>query len=202
MTTTVAKSLQRLLAIAKTGLVYAKTPYDKERYQDILEQVGQLSEQLTTLDSSELTELLRPTTTYNTPLVDVRAFIVKDDKVLLVKDRLSQEGWALPGGFCEVGFSPQANVLKEVKEETGYAASVRRLLAVFDTNQWQLQSKQYVKLVYHCELGEGHFVANHEVSDLAYFSMANLPQLSTKRVTAQQLTVLWECYCHDTTYSD
>lgn len=198
-----AKSLQRLLALAKTGLVYATNPYDEERYQEILTEIGQVMQGVSNLETAELSDLLRPTVAYNTPLVDVRAFIVKDDRVLLVKDSLSQEGWALPGGFCEVGLSPVENVLKEVKEETGHEASILRLLAVFDTNHWQFQSKQYVKLVYHCQLGEGEFVPNHEVSDLAYFALDDLPNLSTKRITAEQIRILWDCYQnHKATYSD
>ncbi|KXT81152.1 Phosphohydrolase (MutT/nudix family protein) [Streptococcus oralis] len=52
----------------------------------------------------------------------------------------------MPGGFGEVGYSPTENILKEIKEETGFTAKVERLLAVFDTNRFQLQSKQYAKV--------------------------------------------------------
>lgn len=44
-------------------------------------------------------------------------------------------------GFGEVGYSPTENILKEIEEETGFKAKVERLLAVFDTNRFQLQSK-------------------------------------------------------------
>ncbi len=38
--------------------------------------------------------------------------------------------------------------LKEIEEETGFKAKVERLLAIFDTNRFQLQSKQYAKFVF------------------------------------------------------
>ena len=84
-----------------------------------------------------------------------------------------EETWALPGGFGEVGYSPTENILKEIQEETGYSARVIRLLAVFDTNRYQLQSRQYVKLVFECELLDGSFQQNQEISDLAFFEREN-----------------------------
>ena len=79
-----------------------------------------------------------------------------------------EETWALPGGFGEVGYSPTENILKEIQEETGYSACVIRLLAVFDTNRYQLQSRQYVKLVFECELLDGNFEKNQEISTLPF----------------------------------
>ena len=72
-------------------------------------------------------------------------------------ERSGEETWALPGGFGEVGILLKKNILKEIQEETGYSARVIRLLAVFDTNRYQLQSRQYVKLVFECELLDGSF---------------------------------------------
>jgi len=102
--------------------------------------------------------------------------------------------YALPGGFGEVGYSPTENILKEIQEETGYSACVIRLLAVFDTNRYQLQSRQYVKLVFECELLDGNFEKNQEISDLAFFEREKIPALSTKRNTEEQLNFLWEVY--------
>jgi len=39
-------------------------------------------------------------------------------------------GWTLPGGGLELGEDPIHGVLREVAEETGYAAEVQRLLGV------------------------------------------------------------------------
>ena len=64
-------------------------------------------------------------------------------------------------GLCQVGLvsrlSPAENILKEIEEETGFEAKVERLLAVFDTNRFQLQSKQYAKFVFECKLLDGQF---------------------------------------------
>lgn len=146
----VLKDIQRLISITNTGLAFSKDPFDQERYQDIREILQDLVRETTDLNSQELSDLFRPTNYYDTPLIDVRAWIVKDRKLCLVKGQ-GEETWALPGGFGEVGYSPKENILKEIQEETGYVARVNRLLAVFDTNRYQLQSRQYVKLVFECD---------------------------------------------------
>ena len=106
-----------------------------------------------------------------------------------------EETWALPGGFGEVGYSPKENILKEIQEETGYLARVNRLLAVFDTNRYQLQSRQYVKLVFECELLDGSFQQNHGKFPILHFLRERkMPALSTKRNTEEQLNFLWEVY--------
>lgn len=198
----IAKIIQRLLALAETGLIYSHSPYDKERYGEMRLGLKQLLSEVTDLDVTQVTQLLTPSPVYSTPLVDVRAFIVRDRKVLLVKDTVTGT-WALPGGFCDVGFSPSENIVKELKEETGYDATCGRLLAVFDTNHWQFQAKQYVKLVYECQIFAGAFNANHEVSELAYFDIFGLPELSEKRITVEQMRLLWEIYHQDKrVYSD
>ena len=61
--------------------------------------------------------------------MDVRAWIVEDEKVCLVRGK-GEDSWALPGGFGEVGYSPTENILKEIEEETGFTAKAERLLAV------------------------------------------------------------------------
>ena len=105
--------------------------------------------------------------------------------------------WALPGGFCEVGLSPKENIVKEVQEETGFNVSVSRLLAIFDTNKFQFQSKQYAKLVFECQIEDGDFQPNTEIEELAFFDIQSLPELSSKRTTKEQLEILWEIYQGD-----
>ena len=100
----------------------------------------------------------------------------------------------MPGGFGEVGYSPTENILKEIEEETGFTAKAERLLAVFDTNRFQLQSKQYAKLVFECQLLDGQFQENQEIADLQFFSIDQLPALSEKRITKDQMEILWQVH--------
>ena len=188
-----AKYLQRMIALTDTGLTFTKDPFDRERYEDLRGLLSEMLNQASDLDSEEVAEVLKPTSAYATPLMDVRAWIVEDEKICLVRGQ-GENDWALPGGFGEVGYSPTENILKEIEEETGFEAKVERLLAVFDTDRFQLQSKQYVKFVFECKLLAGQFQENQEIADLQFFAIDQLPNLSEKRITKEQIEILWQVY--------
>ena len=187
------KYLQRMIALTDTGLTFTKDPFDRERYEDLRGLLSELLNQASDLDSEEVAEVLKPTSAYATPLMDVRAWIIEDEKICLVRGQ-GENDWALPGGFGEVGYSPTENILKEIEEETGFEAKVERLLAVFDTNRFQLQSKQYAKFVFECKLLDGQFQKNQEIADLQFFAIDQLPALSEKRITKEQIEILWQVY--------
>ena len=170
------KYLQRMLAITDTGLTFTKDPFDRERYEDLRAILSDILRETTELKQEEVTELLRPTSAYATPLMDVRAWIVEDEKVCLVRGK-GEDSWALPGGFGEVGYSPTENILKEIEEETSFTAKTERLLAVFDTNRFQLQIQE-----------------NQEIADLQFFAIDQLPALPEKRITKEQMEILWQVY--------
>ena len=191
--TNFAKYLQRMLAITDTGLTYTKDPFDRERYEDLRQILWSLLQDQTELNKEELTAIFQPSGSYATPLMDVRAWIVQDQKICLVRGQ-GEDTWALPGGFGEVGYSPKENIQKEVQEETGFSVEVGSLLAIFDTNRFQLQNKQYVKFVFDCQLLDGRFQENQEVAELGFFDISALPPLSEKRITKEQMDILWQVY--------
>ena len=119
-------------------------------------------------------------------LFKIRRFAWLEDKERIL--------WALPGGFGEVGYSPKENIRKEVQEETVFSAEVGSLLAVFDTNRFQLQNKQYAKFVFDCHYYDGRFQENQEVAELGFFDISALPPLSEKRITKEQMEILWQVY--------
>ncbi|MBF0014894.1 NUDIX hydrolase [Enterococcus casseliflavus] len=182
---------KRLLSIAEAGLYYGKDVYDKERYQEIKELALHLMSTVVDQDAAALTILTEKNEGYPTPKVDVRALIQKDEKILLVEDSLTKE-WSLPGGYAEIGLTPRENIKKEVLEETGLLVEVKELRAIFDTNLRQdiPQVFQYYKLVFECEVLAGDFIKNSETSNSDYFALNELPKLSIKRTTKEQLEQL------------
>lgn len=182
---------KRLLSIAEAGLYYGKDVYDKERYQEIKELALHLMSTVVDQDAAALTLLTENNEGYPTPKVDVRALIQKDEKILLVEDSLTKE-WSLPGGYAEIGLTPRENIKKEVLEETGLLVEVKELRAIFDTNLRPdiPQVFQYYKLVFECEVLAGDFIKNSETSNSDYFALNELPKLSIKRTTKEQLEQL------------
>lgn len=95
------KYLQRMIALTDTGLTFTKDPFDRERYEDLRSLLSEMLNQGSDLDVEEVAEVLKPTSAYATPLMDVRAWIVEDEKICLVRGQ-GEDSWALPGGWSEI----------------------------------------------------------------------------------------------------
>ncbi len=88
----VLKDIQRLISITTARLSVLKRSIWSRVTRDIQKFYRILWEKRLILNSQELSDLFRPTNPYDT-LIDVRAWIVKDDKLCLVKGQ--EETWAL-----------------------------------------------------------------------------------------------------------
>ncbi|SDQ09414.1 ADP-ribose pyrophosphatase YjhB, NUDIX family [Carnobacterium viridans] len=183
---------RRLLSIAEAGLFYGEDLFDKERYEELQELSLKLISNLSNEPIKKLKNIVDSNEGYPTPKIDVRGYIKKNDKILLVEDAKTKK-WAMPGGYAEVGLSPKENVIKEVLEETGLIVESCELIAVFDTNLRKdiPQMFQYYKLVFNCIVNDdGLFKENIETSDMDFFTLDNLPSLSLDRTTKEQLIKL------------
>jgi ADP-ribose pyrophosphatase YjhB (NUDIX family) len=132
---------------------------------------------------------------YITPKVGVRAAIFKFDQILLIKEK-SDNLWSLPGGWADVNLSPKENVLREIKEETGYVCSVVKLISMCDKRKDPTLSKwpHIYDLFFLCSIVSGEAkIKTLETSDLQFFSEDNIPPLSANRVNNLQIK---KCFHH------
>lgn len=182
------KWISEIQAIAQSGLTYTSNEYDKERYVRLREIAAELAAHCSGNQAAHIENIFSLEKGYATPKIDVRSFILKDDKLLLVKER-SDGLWTLPGGWADVNESASEAVIRETKEETGYIVSAIKLLAFWDKlkHDHPPQWPHVYKCFFQCEIISGEATENLEVSDIAFFDINNLPQLSTHRVTECQL---------------
>jgi ADP-ribose pyrophosphatase YjhB (NUDIX family) len=66
------------------------------------------------------------------PQVTTAVLALAGDKVLLMKRRVNpgQGDWCFPGGFMEIGETPEDSTIRECREETGFELEITRLLDV------------------------------------------------------------------------
>lgn len=68
--------------------------------------------------------------------------VVRDGKILLVRRNEPEVEkahlkWEFPGGKADFGETPQEAVIREIKEETGVVAKIKRLLPIVHTVNWE-----------------------------------------------------------------
>jgi len=109
------------------------------------------------------------------PLFQVFAAAVIFDEnrnILLVKSTYNRfHPWGLPGGSLEYGEHPQEAVIREVMEETHLKICIEKLLLV---SSW---TPDRVGLYYLCRITGGTFSPSDEVSEFAFFSLDELPDV-------------------------
>src|SRR5699024_40279 len=123
-----AKQLQ---SIAQAGLTYSKDKYDLERFDMIRNISVEMLASQTNIENTVIRELFANETGYATPKVDVRAVVFQENKILIVKEE-TDNAWALPGGWGDIGLSPSEVAVKEVQEESGFEVKATKLIAVLD----------------------------------------------------------------------
>ena len=179
---------RRLASIAQNGLEHSEAPFDRERYASIRIIAAELLAEHSTTPISQVAELLANETGHATPKVDVRGVVLRGNDVLLVRER--DDGlWSLPGGWAEVGESPTEAVAREVLEESGCQVEVSRLLALHDRSRHDLTPYPFgvYMLFFLCRLTGETALDNPETCETGFFPRGELPELSTYRVSLEQL---------------
>jgi ADP-ribose pyrophosphatase YjhB (NUDIX family) len=184
----------KLQAIAQSGLAYATSPYEIERYTAIRDLACEIMAEHSDADIDSVRALFSGERGYATPKVDVRGFVLRGKNVLLIREKVDGL-WSLPGGWADVNDSPSEAVTREIEEESGYKARAVKLLALYDRNRHGHTPYPFhvYKLFFQCEAEGGDPAATgHETLDVGFFPLDRLPPLSTGRVTEAQLRRLAE----------
>jgi ADP-ribose pyrophosphatase YjhB (NUDIX family) len=186
---------QKLQSIAQSGLFYSNNEFEIERYKLVMEIAEEMISMKTGFDKEEIHKLFIREAGHSTPKVDVRGVVFKDDKILLVKEKVDGK-WTVPGGWADVGSTPSENAEREVFEESGFRVKAKKVLAVYDRNKQG--HTPYIfhlyKIFFLCELIGGEAKTSFETDDVGFFGLDELPELSTGRITRRQIERFFEHY--------
>jgi ADP-ribose pyrophosphatase YjhB (NUDIX family) len=178
---------ESLAGIARTGLGFTESLYERERFEEVLRVAADIgvaaaSGSAGVEDAEELVEeWLRAVGEgvpgYVTPKVAVGAAVGNENGELLLVRRADSGVWLYPTGWADVGYSAAEVVVKEVREETGIDAEVIRLIAVLDGLRLGFTRVPLYSLVFHCRALGGELRAHPlETSEVGWFALDELPQ--------------------------
>jgi ADP-ribose pyrophosphatase YjhB (NUDIX family) len=173
---------ETLAGIARTGLGFTQSSYERERFEEILAVAADIriasghGYDPDALVDEWMASVGEGVAGYQTPKVAVGAVVGNDDGEILLIKRADSGIWLYPTGWADIGYSASEVAVKEVAEETGIDCEVVQLLAVLDGLRMGFTRIPLYSLVFHCRAVGGE-VRPHpmECEDAGWFRRDALP---------------------------
>ncbi|MGB9476659.1 MAG: NUDIX hydrolase [Candidatus Udaeobacter sp.] len=179
--------VRRLQSIAQNGRNYTKNEFDLQRYQQVEDVAAEIAAKYSDGELRTIKAMFTQERGPATPKIDVRAAVISENKILLVKER--GDGWTLPGGWVDPGESPSEAAVRETREESGYDVSAARLMAIYDRDRQGHPPCPFhvYKIIFLCDLVGGSAKTSLETEAAGFFGEDELPALSESRVIVSQV---------------
>lgn len=185
-------------AIAQNGLAFCHDIYDKERYERLMQISSVILASHSNIEASNLCSHMLCEVGYQTPKIDTRAAVFNSKgQILMVQEKTGF--WTLPGGYCDSNESLVSNTLKELREEAGFSAHIKSLIAILVRNKHNIPSMPFgmLKVFMLGVCPQGEFVANSETIACKFFAKDELPkdnELRLSTITKEQLDMCFNAY--------
>jgi ADP-ribose pyrophosphatase YjhB (NUDIX family) len=180
---------ETLAAIARTGLGFTQSLYEKERFEEVLHVAADIkmaaNEALEAVEERREREHLIQewmdsigvgVPGYVTPKVAIGVVVGNDEGKMLLVQRADSGIWLYPTGWADVGYSPAEVAVKEVFEETGIECEPVQLLAVIDGQRMGFSRFAMYMLLFHCTATGGELRPHPlETADVGWFGPDEMP---------------------------
>jgi ADP-ribose pyrophosphatase YjhB (NUDIX family) len=184
---------QEIFSLSQAGLAYSKNEFDLERYRRLQEITAEMIESQSDVSKKSALESFSMQAGYATPKIDVRGAVVHEGKILLIQER-TDERWAIPGGWADIGNAPASVAEREVWEESGYHVKAEKVVAVLDANRVEpMEFYHAFKIIFLCKLIDGEPRTSNETMAVGFFDLNELPPLSLFRTNE---SMLQEVFAH------
>ncbi|GMU78979.1 MAG: NUDIX hydrolase [Acidimicrobiia bacterium] len=173
---------ETLSAVARTGLGFTQSLYEKERFEEVLKVAADI--RAAAIEEAEADALFEEwlatvgegVAGYVTPKIAVAAIVANERREILLTQRADSGVWLYPVGWADVGYSPAEVAVKEVYEETGIEIEVESLIACFDGLRLGFARLPMYSLLFHCRMLGGELRGHPlETRDVGFFSRDALP---------------------------
>ena len=154
MTMSILALLDEIRSIGELGLNFSDNPYDRERYERLLQIATGEYAAVSGLPEGDITDIFRRELGYITPKVGCTGAVFNDEGHVLLVQRSDNGKWCMPGGYAEVNLSPQENCRREVWEETGIEVEISSLVDVYYVLPGECTCSLYtlISMVYLCQV--------------------------------------------------
>jgi len=178
---------REIFSMSQAGLTYSQNEFDIERYKRLQEITAEMIESQSGLSKESVLESFSMQAGYATPKIDVRGAVVRDNKILLIQERMDGR-WAMPGGWADLGNAPASVAEREVWEESGYHVKAEKVVAVIDANRIEpMEFYHAFKIIFLCTLIGGEPQTSYETLAVGFFDPNDLPPLSLYRTDESML---------------
>lgn len=178
---------ETLSAIARTGMGFTQSLYERERYEEVLKVAADIK-----ASAQESIEVRREqdhfvqewmqsigegVPGYITPKVAIGCIVGNDNQELLLVQRPEHRVWLYPTGWADVGYSASEVAVKEVEEETGIIAEPVQLLGVVDGMRMGFSRFGMYMLIFHLRAVGGTLQGHPlETADVGWFAEDAIPE--------------------------
>ena len=173
---------EALAGIARTGLAFTESLYERERYEEVLLVASDIHAKISDSSNSEekvaewMKSIGEGVPGYVTPKVAIGAVVGNEDGEILLIQRSDSGVWLFPTGFADIGYSAAEIAEKEVFEETGMHVEALRIISILDGVRAKFTRMPLYSIVFHCKVVGGEL--NHhplECTDAGFFPQDKLP---------------------------
>ena len=185
--------LDEIQTIARNGLNFTPDPYDRERYERLLEVVADYYGRALDLPPPAVRERLVGELGYITPKVGAHAALFDAEGRILLARRSDDGRWCLPCGWVEPNESPDETVVRETREEVGLDVRVRALIGVYTRRAGAYGPHSAIAIGYLCESVGGILETSHEVHEVRYWRIEDVADWhEMHREYAAAARLLWQ----------
>jgi ADP-ribose pyrophosphatase YjhB (NUDIX family) len=177
---------EALAGIARTGMGFTQSLYERERYEEVLKVAADIK-----AAADDALEVRREqdhfvqewmesigegVPGYVTPKVAIGAIVGNDKGEILLVKRADSGIWLYPTGWADVGYSPAEVALKEVEEETGILCRAVQVMSVIDGQRMGFTRFGMYMILFHCHATGGELNPHPlETAGAGWFAEDALP---------------------------
>jgi ADP-ribose pyrophosphatase YjhB (NUDIX family) len=170
--------------VARLGLIYAKSPHDQDRYERVLRaasRIVSMVEHQSEDEAARTQAVFQENLAHVSPTAGAEAVVVRDGHILLHR-RADSGLWAMCGGLAEIGETLAESAARELWEEARVRGRITRLLALFDSLRWGMNTKVHMYAAVFEVESDDEPSPTPEATEFGFFGPDDLPPLSPSHV--------------------